>query len=374
MTKYLTFLFVVLLSQQVFAETFEVKVSKRPKATIVSKIDNTTSYSLVFNPTWIEATDNTNNRSGLLIRTQDCPIEPGDPCSFCGGSQELASILTFSELLSDGSYSFVDSNSVLFGPADATDSWGTEDPRMLYNHQDKQYYMFYTAYNGQDIYMSLATSKNPIGSANEAPIWERHGAVFPDFPSSKSGALMIRDSGPHYLIWGDSDIRIAASYDPMVWPSDGGSLFLQTREDKFDSKLVESGPPPLLLSNGDYIFFYNSATVGWPDEPGIVLACLLVCTCNHITPICSFCDIGSAYHPGYVILDGKDPTVIKQRSDEPLLTPLFASERGVEPYTCNVPNVIFLEAARPIGVDTFEVYFGAADAALGSAVIEVLIK
>jgi len=45
---------------------------------------------------------------------------------------------------------------------------------------------------------------------------------------------------------------------------------------------VESGPPPLLLSSGDYLFFYNSAELGWPDE-------------------------GTAYHPGWVILDGKDP-------------------------------------------------------------------
>lgn len=63
-----------------------------------------------------------------------------------------------------------------------------------------------------------------------------------------------------------------------------GEIFIETREDHFDSKLVESGPPPLQLSNGDYLFFYNSATLGWPDEEG------------------------SAYHPGWVILDGTDPT------------------------------------------------------------------
>ena len=270
MSQYLALFFAVLLAQQVSAsEKFDVKVIKRPKATVVSKIDNTTSYSLVFNPTWIEATANTNNRSGLLIRTQDCPIEPGDPCSFCGGSQELASILTFSELYEDGTYSYVDSNSILFGPTDDTDSWGTEDPRMLYNHIDELYYMFYTAYNGEDIFMSLATSKNPIGTTNQSPVWDRHGPVFAEFPKSKSGALMIRDSGPHYLLWGDSSIRIAQSNDPMVWPVDGGEIFIETREDKFDSKLVESGPPPLPLSNGDYIFFYNSASIGWPDEPGM---------------------------------------------------------------------------------------------------------
>ena len=42
----------------------------------------------------------------------------------------------------------------------------------------------------------------------------------------------------------------------------------------------------------------------------------------------------------------------------PLLSPEFAFEFGTPPYTCNVPNVIFLEAARALGNDTFEVKEG----------------
>ena len=47
----------------------------------------------------------------------------------------------------------------------------------------------------------------------------------------------------------------------------------------------------------------------------------------------------------------------------------------MSPYACNVPNVVFLEAAHPIlgKKDTFKVYFGAADATIGSAVLEVII-
>ena len=40
-----------------------------------------------------------------------------------------------------------------------------------------------------------------------------------------------------------------------------GEILIQTREASFDSLLVESGPPPMELSSGDYIFFYNSAEV-----------------------------------------------------------------------------------------------------------------
>ena len=93
--------------------------------------------------------------------------------------------------------------------------------------------MFYTAYNGEDILLSLATSPNPT-SPNE---WTRHGAVFPNEQGSKSGALLLREQEPHYLLWGDHDIRIAASNDLTDWP-DTGEVILSTRSDHFDSQLV----------------------------------------------------------------------------------------------------------------------------------------
>ena len=86
-----------------------------------------------------------------------------------------------------------------------------------------------------------------------------------------------------------------------------------------------------------------------------------------------------------------------QRSDlnEPLLTPNRAWEKGIYPYNCNVPNVIFLEAAvmfneqqkleyieikQNDGVfvdknsDLIRVYFGGADAVIGTAVIQVSLE
>jgi predicted GH43/DUF377 family glycosyl hydrolase len=331
----------------IIALEYSLKVLKHEDKTAVSYIDGTSDYSLVFNPSWIVEHKERNIPAGLLMRTQNCTVSPGDPCSFCGGSEAKASVLTFAELKTDGTFVHVDASSVVFGPYDDTDSWGTEDPRVLYNPNDGLYYMFYTAYNGKDIYLSLATSEDPTINSS----WNRHGPVFPGIFASKSGALLLReDGGPHYLYWGDSSIKIAKSYDPKAWPADGGEVFIEVRPNHFDSKLVESGPPPLLLSTGDYLFFYNSASAGWPDAAG------------------------SAYNPGWVILDGANPSIIKQRSEVPILSPMYNSEFGTTPYTCNVPNVIFLEAAREIGVDTYEVYFGAADAAIGSAIIQVTSK
>ena len=36
-----------------------------------------------------------------------------------------------------------------------------------------------------------------------------------------------------------------------------------------------------------------------------------------------------------------------------------------------MPNVVFLEAAQPLGSDRFKVFFGAGDATIGSAIIKV---
>ena len=122
---------------------------------------------------------------------------------------------------------------------------------------------------------------------------------------------------------------------------------IQVRTDNFDSQLVESGPPPLELINGDLLFFYNSAQIGWPK------------------------DLTTTYNVGWVILDGIDPTIIKARSSVPLLSPINAWEQGNTPYACNAPNVVFLEAAYSLGNDKFQVFFGGADATIGSAIIEV---
>ena len=80
------------------------------------------------------------------------------------------------------------------------------------------------------------------------------------------------------------------------------------------------------------------------------------------------------YHPGWVVLSGEDPTVVLARPETPLMGPEYTFETGNSPYTCNVPNVVFLEAARPIEQDRFEIFFGAADAAIGRAIVEVTVK
>ena len=102
--------------------------------------------------------------------------------------------------------------------------------------------------------LCLATSKNPTS----ASAWLQRGVVFKG--SSKSGALLIRESGPHYLYWGAGKIHITTSDDPTHWPSQGKEFIVATAFDGWAEQNtgVESGPPPMQLSDGNYLFLHNS--------------------------------------------------------------------------------------------------------------------
>jgi len=139
---------------------------------------------------------------------------------------------------------------------------------------------------------------------------------------------------------------VAKSDDLIVWTDIEGVL-LEPRLDHFDSWLVESGPPPLKLSNGDYLFLYNSAQIGWPADPA------------------------TGFHVGWVVLDGTDPTKVLARSEEALFGPEHTWEIGEAPYACNAPNVVMLTGAEALGGDQFRLFFGASDSNVGSMVIEV---
>lgn len=152
--------------------------------------------------------------------------------------------------------------------------------------------------------------------------------------------MLIRENGPHYLYWGAGHISLTSSNNLSSW-TPGTSFITKTL---FGHPNVESGPPPMKLSTGNYVYFINS----WSN--------------NRSDP--------DWYQPSWVILSGQDPTKIIAQAPEPLISPMHAKwMRGLPPYQCNVNNVAFLEAAHPIGPDTFRIYFGGSDAVIGSAVV-----
>eukprot|EP01045_Picozoa_sp_COSAG04_P007641 COSAG04_NODE_404_length_14877_cov_7.858371_1_plen_112_part_10 len=100
-----------------------------------------------------------------------------------------------------------------------------------------------------DAVLCLAVSSDPTSPDG----WRHRGVVFNQ--SSKSGALLIRPKPPHYLYWGAGTIHITTSDNLRRWESPGKPFITSTT---WGNRGVESGPPPLPLSDGNFLFFHNS--------------------------------------------------------------------------------------------------------------------
>lgn len=340
------------------AGAYTVQVTRAPPDPVLSYLNGTAQYPQSFNPSYVAASPATGGKSGLLVRSQNCSDFVPGQCIGCNVDTQHpiapwfpGSVVTFAEQRADGSF---EQPYLVFAPnasAPQSEEFGTEDPRLAYDAATGLYHLFYTCYGPPGPFLCHATTTDPTAPLASSH-WTRLGAVFPDLPAgTKSGALLVRESPPHYLYWGAGVIALAVS-DDLVTFTTLNTSFIAARPDAFDNNLVEAGPPPLPLADGNLIFFYNSDNSTAPPSG----------------------DFG-AYNPGWVILNGTDPTHILQRSDAPLLTPSYGWEKGIAPFQCNVHDVTFLEAAARVeGVagDVFDVWFGGADAVVGTARVSVV--
>lgn len=240
-------------------------------------------------------------------------------------------------------------NSIIFQKQGELEDYAVEDPRIAYNPIDQTYYMFYSAVqNGQQIIsrLALATSKYPW-LANE---WQRHGVINDKW--SKSGAVIFADKNDeyNYLYWGDKDITCWKTKDLKNKEKyEDCGVLLKTRSDNLDSELVESGPAPILLSNGDYLFIYNSARKGVPSWQK---------------------DWDLEYNVFYAIIDGKDKTKLKYRSENPIISPKLSFEK--DSLLLLKPNVVFAEGVKKMdNSDDVIIFYGCGDTYVGAAYFEL---
>jgi predicted GH43/DUF377 family glycosyl hydrolase len=105
---------------------------------------------------------------------------------------------------------------------------------------------------------------------------------------------------------------------------------LPRRAGKFDSRVVEPGPPPILTPAG-IVLVYNGA------------------------------DDKLVYRTGVAVFDRTDPRKLISRTD----VPVFAPEKEWE-QAGQVPNVVFVEGLVKWG-DKFLFYYGGADKYIGVA-------
>jgi predicted GH43/DUF377 family glycosyl hydrolase len=223
---------------------------------------------------------------------------------------------------------------VLSPEAEYEKNGGVEDPRLV--KIEGTYYLTYTGYNKKDAQLCLATS-------TDLKHWERRGVILPAYQGkwnvawTKSGAILDEKiDGKYWMYWlgtaADKTDQMGLSFseDLAHWTEALNVPVLGRRAGKFDSRVVEPGPPPFLTREG-IVLIYNGA-----DEKLV-------------------------YRTGMAIFDRKDPRKTLYRSEKPMFEPTMEWEKEGQ-----VANVVFVEGMVREG-ERFLLYYGAADKRIGVA-------
>jgi predicted GH43/DUF377 family glycosyl hydrolase len=211
---------------------------------------------------------------------------------------------------------------------------GVEDPRLV--KIGDTYFLTYTAYNKKDAQLALATSTDLVH-------WDRKGVILPAYKGTwnvgwtKAGAILPEKIDGKYWMYylgtaadKTDQMGLASSVDLIHWTDVLDAPVLPRRPGRFDSRVVEPGPAPILTPDG-IVLIYNGA------------------------------DDKLVYRTGIARFDRKDPRRVLSRTD----TPIFAPETQWEKIG-QVPNVVFVEGMVSQG-DRWLLYYGGADKYVGVA-------
>lgn len=230
---------------------------------------------------------------------------------------------------------------------------GCEDPRIA-ERADGTYVLTYTAFDGKTARLCVATSTDLTN-------WKKHGLAFGKAFGgkykdewSKSGAIVCRREGSrivaakiqgkYWMYYGDTDIFVATSDNLLDWrpleqPNGKPTVVFGPRRSRFDSRLVEPGPPALLTSEG-IRFIYNSMNLAEGGD-------------KHLPE--------GTYAAGQILLDAADPTKVLKRSSTYFIRP----DKDYE-ITGQIKNVCFLEGLVYFKGKWF-LYYGTADSRIAVA-------
>ncbi|PYU02818.1 MAG: glycosidase [Acidobacteria bacterium] len=210
---------------------------------------------------------------------------------------------------------------VLAPEAEYEKGGGVEDPRLI--ELGGRYYLTYTGYNRKDAQLCLAESTDLIQ-------WKRLGVILPAYQEkwnrgwTKSGAIVSeRIAGKYWMYWlgtaadKTDQMGISSSTDLLHWTEELDVPVLPRRPGKFDSRVVEPGPPPLFTSKG-IVLIYNGA------------------------------DDKLVYRTGIAVFDRNDPRKVLWEK------------------VGQVPNVVFVEGMAKRGKEWL-FYYGGADKFVGVA-------
>lgn len=240
---------------------------------------------------------------------------------------------------------------------------GCEDPRIV-ETEDGRYIMTYTQAN-HPVEVENWKALLAVATSTDLVHWTKHGYVFDKASEgkfgrhwSKSGSIVCRSegdrliatkiNGKYVMYWGEGKIYIATSDDLISWEplldeSGNPLVIVEPRPGKFDSRLVEPGPPAIITEAGISLF-YNGKNA---KENG----------CQDIAP--------GAYSAGQLIFNINEPTKIIARSEECFLTP----EKEYEKTGQYEQGTVFIQGLVHFKGKWF-LYYGTADSAISVAAYE----
>ena len=313
------------------------------------------NFTFNYNPAWIPLPG---GRDGLMVRVAD-PV-PGAPSPwFDYGYSRFAVV----ERVGDGEslvFENVTDDKVVF-----VDTPDTEDPYVVFDGTST-YYLFYTAVatnsRGVKTNSSMRLAINS-GDPRRPADWVKQGNVFPQLIGVYGGLLLGQDvpggDGYSYLFSGCTEsecsnpgILIARTRTPAVVASYEllNKTLLRVRPGMWDSEQLEGGPAPLQLSDGNWLYLYDTF-IGGSVSAGRV---------------------------GWAVLSLADPTQVIARADAPLLSPddadAFFWER--EGLTRNglFLNGIMRTPGSTVADNDFTVFYGGADTSVGASRVKVAIS
>jgi beta-1,2-mannosidase len=232
---------------------------------------------------------------------------------------------------------------------------GCEDPRIV-ETESGNYVLTYTQWDRTLARLAVATSSDLI-------TWQKHGPAFGKELGgrflnrwSKSGSIVTRlvddrliaarIDGVYWMYWGEGSLHVATSDDLVDWRvvlNETGEPFVVAppRPGKFDSGLVEPGPPAVMTERG-IVLLYNGKNGDAHPDPAL-------------RP--------EAYSAGQCLLDARDPRRLLERTDTWFLRP----DQPHEVTGQYVAGTTFIEGLIPFG-GKWMLYYGAADSFIGVAV------
>lgn len=214
---------------------------------------------------------------------------------------------------------------------------GCEDARIV--KFDNTYYIFYTAYDGKNVRVSVA-------STTDFKTYKKHGIVIPNVPNKDAMIFPEPINGKIILIHRIEPNIQFAYFDSIEEMLSGDENYWQKYLPQLDeytvmrpaftweASKVGAGPPPIKTDRG-WLLIYHGV------------------------------DKNMIYRGGAALLDLENPARIIARLPEPIIEPIRLYE-----IEGDVPNVVFPEGTALFG-EELQVYYGGADKVIAMATVNI---